>query len=269
MPTTTAGSGTWHRRNAPLLAAYDAERTIANRNAVVAANLPLVWRTARRESRRSGHGFDDLCQAGSLGLIKAVEAFRLERGNSLSSIAVPWICGSIRHHVRDHGQPLRGSRRLRDLSARAAVLQAQRRRQLLPPLAESDLPTALGCSAATWQEAQNLQRALRVTSLEEPQAQDSGEKLCLHEVLVDPRAGDGYERALRSEQRRLLWAALRRLERHERRLLLARVLQGQSWAVLGAGRGCSARAARQRFTTLLSQLRQHLGPDLGTDLLGP
>lgn len=269
MPISTASPCTWQQRNEPLLAAYNAERSIANRNAVVDANLPLVRRTARRESQRSGHCFDDLCQVGSMGLIKAVEAYRIERGSSLSTIAVPWICGSIRHHLRDHCQPLRGSRRLRELSSRAAALQTQQRRQQLPPLTDTELPEALGCSSATWLEAQSLQRALQIASLEQPQVQADGEQLCLHEVLVDPRTSDGYSRARRAERRRLLWRSLRRLERSQRRLLLARVLQGQPWPVLGAMLGCNARAARRQFLELLEQLRQHLGPELGEDLLSP
>lgn len=36
-------------RNAELLAAYGRNPSTANRNAVVHANLPLVWRLARRK----------------------------------------------------------------------------------------------------------------------------------------------------------------------------------------------------------------------------
>ena len=114
-PTTATGSGTaatasWQERNSQLLAVYVRERSIDSRNAVVRANLPLVWQAARRESLRSGHSFDDLCQVGCLGLIKAVERFDLERGASLSSAAMPWIIGAIRQHLRDRCQPLHGSR---------------------------------------------------------------------------------------------------------------------------------------------------------------
>ena len=58
------------QRNAALLAAYSQCRSIANRNAVVSANLPLVWQVARQEAQRSGHCFEDLVQEGCQGLIK-------------------------------------------------------------------------------------------------------------------------------------------------------------------------------------------------------
>ena len=41
-----------------LLSRYLKEPNPEHRNAVVAANLPLVWKVARRESERSGHSFE-------------------------------------------------------------------------------------------------------------------------------------------------------------------------------------------------------------------
>lgn len=256
-------------RNSRLLATYCADRSISNRNAVVNANLPLVWRTARRESRRSGHNFEDLCQVGYMGLIRAVEAYHPERGSCLSSVAIPWISGHIRHYLRDRCQPLRCSRRLRELATRAATLQLQRRHAQLPPLKQTELPKALGCSASTWEEARSLRLAQQPASLEQPQRQTDGELLRLQDLLIDPTAGDAYGAARRAERRRLLWAALRQLDRRQRRLLLGRVLQEQPWATLGQAMGCSGRVSRRQFQELVDELRQRLGNALGADLLTP
>jgi RNA polymerase sigma factor (sigma-70 family) len=259
----------WQQRNAQLLTTYCADRSIENRNAVVNANLPLVWRTARHESRRSGHSFDDLCQVGYMGLIRAVESYQPERGSSLSSIAIPWISGHIRHYLRDRCQPLRCSRGLRELVARAARLQQQRRDAQLPPLKQAELVRALGCSTSTWEEARSLRHAQKPASLEQPQQQTDGELLRLQDLLIDPTAGDVYEAARRAERRRLLWVALRELDRNQRRLLLGRVLQQQPWSTLGETMGCSGRVSRRQFQELLDELRQRLGTTLGADLLMP
>jgi len=267
--TSSASSNvnaSWQQRNTQLLAAYARERSIDRRNAVVRANLPLVWQAARRESLRSGHSFEDLCQVGSLGLIKAVERFELGRGASLSSAAMPWIIGAIRQHLRDRCQPLHGSRNLHELTLRARTLQQQRLQQQRPPLSETELLAALGCSAARWQEAQGLQQALRLASLDQPQLLEDGERLPLQEQLLDPRSEEAYAGALRSERRRLLWRALRQLERAQRRLLLERVLLQRTWSELGAQLGISAKVTQRRFADLLEQLRRQLGPDVAGDL---
>jgi len=264
--TTTTPPTNWSERNRALLAAYARERSVERRNAVVQANLPLVWQAARREQQRSGHSFEDLCQVGCLGLIRAVEAFDGARNTSLSTAAMPWITGAMRHYLRDRCQPLRGSRPLRELSARARSLQQQRLQEQLPALSTAELVAALGCSTERWQQAQALQLALRQTSLDQPQRSADGTGATLQEGLLDPRSLDPYAGAIRWQQRRLLRQVLLGLERQQRRLLLGRVLQGKAWIELGAPLGLSARVTQRRFTALLEGLRRKLGADLGAEL---
>jgi RNA polymerase sigma factor (sigma-70 family) len=265
---STPTSSNWQQRNARLLAAYASERSITNRNAVVQANLALVWQAARRESIRSGQGFEDLSQVGCLGLIKAVEQFDPAQGASLSSAALPWIVGAMRHYLRDRCQPLQGGRSLRELNQKAQALQRQRQQDQQPPLSETELVAALGCSLSRWREAQQLHHALRMASLEEPQGLEAGEAVCLREQVADPRPVEPYAAAIRAERRQLLRRALRSLERSQRRLLLGRVLQQRAWADLGSQLGLSARVAQRRFSALVELLRRQLGPELEIDGLG-
>ena len=64
-----------------------------------------------------GHGeqFDDLVQVGSIGLIKAIDRFQLERGVDLATYAIPTIDGEIKRHLRDRAWPIRIPRRLQEL----------------------------------------------------------------------------------------------------------------------------------------------------------
>lgn len=259
-------SSSWSERNRALLAAYAHEPSAERRNAVVQANLPLVWQAARREQQRSGHSFEDLCQVGCLGLIRAVEAFDNRRNTSLSTAAMPWITGAMRQYLRDRCQPLRGSRHLRELSACARSLQQRRLQEQRPPLSTAELVQALGCSPERWREAQALELALRQASLDQPQLAADGTTVTLQEVLVDPRSVDPYAGAIRWQRRRLLRRVLLGLERQQRRLLLGRVLQGKAWSELGAPLGLSARVTQRRFSALLDGLRQQLGAALGDDL---
>ena len=67
------------------------------RERAIEKNLPLVRALARRFSH-SSEQIDDLVQAGSIGLIKAVDGFRVERGRDLGAYAVPTIVGELRRH---------------------------------------------------------------------------------------------------------------------------------------------------------------------------
>ena len=83
-----------------LLSAYHRGGDRAARARVIEQNLPLVQSLARRFSR-PGEPIDDLVQVGSIGLIKAVDGYREERGSDLGAYAVPTIVGELRRHVRD------------------------------------------------------------------------------------------------------------------------------------------------------------------------
>lgn len=253
-------TGQWQRRNAALLSAYGRERSIERRNAVVKANLPLVWQAARKESQRSGHSFDDLSQVGCLGLIKAVEAFDPSRGATLSSAAMPWIVGAMRQYLRDRAPLLRGSRCLSELLNRARGLQQQRRAQGLPELPAAELATALGCSSERWREALALQKNLRLASLDQPQLSQDDSRVSLGELVHDPGSSNSYGPAIRAERRRMLRRALQGLERHQRRLLLGRVLLQRTWRELGEPLGLSGKVTQRRCLALMDGLREQLRP---------
>ena len=94
-----------------------------NRQEKIAQNLGLVHACAHRFQGR-GIEYDDLFAAGSLGLIKAVDAFDESRGNCFSTYAVPVILGEIRRLFRDGGS-VKVSRTLKELSLKVARVQEQ------------------------------------------------------------------------------------------------------------------------------------------------
>ena len=97
-----------------LLREYHGHGDLGARSRLIQQYLPLVRRLARRHV---GHGeqFDDLVQVGSIGLIKAIDRFQLERGVDLATYAIPTIDGEIKRHLRDRAWPIRIPRRLQEL----------------------------------------------------------------------------------------------------------------------------------------------------------
>ena len=71
-------------------------------------NMGLVRTVAKRFSER-GTEMEDLIQIGSIGMLKAIRSFSLDRGTAFSTYAVPLIVGEIRRHLRDDG-PVKVSR---------------------------------------------------------------------------------------------------------------------------------------------------------------
>ena len=75
---------------------------LKNRNSIVEKNLGLVHSCAKRFTGR-GVEYDDLFQAGCVGLIKAADNFDESRGFSFSTYAVPVILGEMKRIFRDGG----------------------------------------------------------------------------------------------------------------------------------------------------------------------
>lgn len=90
-----------HERNIALLERVrDGDETAESE--LVEENLGLVRQVARRFLER-GTEYEDLVQIGTIGMIKAIRSFSLDRGTAFSTYAVPLIVGEIRRHLRDDG----------------------------------------------------------------------------------------------------------------------------------------------------------------------
>ncbi len=103
-PKTEYSKSSFSENRALIEAAQRGEIREAERAAdeLLRLNRGLVRSIALR-FRDRGLDFDDLMQIGTIGLLKAVRSFDLERGTCFSTYAVPMIFGEIRRTLRDEG----------------------------------------------------------------------------------------------------------------------------------------------------------------------
>ncbi|WP_392391659.1 sigma-70 family RNA polymerase sigma factor [Zongyangia hominis] len=94
-----------------------------SREQVIENNLGLVHSCAHRFKGR-GIEYDDLFQAGCMGLIKAADAFDTERGVKFSTYAVPVILGEMKRLFRDGGS-VKVGRTLKELSLKCVRTREQ------------------------------------------------------------------------------------------------------------------------------------------------
>ena len=121
------------------------------RNELVSENLGLVHACCRRFVGR-GVEYDDLYQAGCLGLIRAASGFEAERGLMFSTYAFPAILGEIRRLFREGGG-VKVSRSLKELALRCATEQERLTKKTGEAPTVSQLAAAVGESAERVSEA--------------------------------------------------------------------------------------------------------------------
>lgn len=178
-----------------------------DRDRFIEDNLGLVHSLCRRFSGR-GIEYDDLYQAGCIGLIKATDAFDGERGVCFSTYAVPVIMGEIRRLFRDGGA-VKVSRSVKELG-----MKINREKQIM----EQSL-----CREPTVSE---LAAALSVT------CEEITEAICAAQPTVSLTRDDDGEISetdlptLSAEEeisdRLLLNSALDKLEDNEKQLVIYR-----------------------------------------------
>ncbi len=137
------------------------------REALVQRYMPLA-RSLTRRYGRSSEPFEDLLQVASLGLLKAIDRYDLERGHPFQSFAVPTILGEMRRYFRDSGWAIhvpRGAQE-RALKVRDARERMANERGHAPTVSELALYLELDCEDVL--DALQAIQAYETVSLDAP-----------------------------------------------------------------------------------------------------
>ncbi|MEI3415995.1 MAG: RNA polymerase sporulation sigma factor SigG [Christensenellaceae bacterium] len=191
----------------------------AAREEFIRGNLRLVLSIVQRFSMR-GENMDDLFQIGCIGLMKAVDHFKLEMNVRFSTYAVPMIIGEIRRYLRDNNL-LRVSRSLRDTAYRAyQVKNALLEKNMQEPTID-EIAREMGMRPEEVVYA--LDAIADPVSLSQPIYQDGEDTLYVLDSLSDDKFSD--ERWLSSIA---LSDAVSKLNPRERSIIYLRYFAGKT-----------------------------------------
>ena len=125
--------------NDPVVSLIETYRARGDRRAVeqiLSMNIKILNHLVRRYASSSDEPYEDLLQVGYVGLIKAVNGYRLDSEAKFSSYAYSMIEGEIKHHLRDAALVKR-PRWARSLHARVSEATSRLTLELgRPPLIE-------------------------------------------------------------------------------------------------------------------------------------
>lgn len=213
------------------------------RDRLVQANLGLVAALAQR-FRSSGVDFDDLFQAGCIGLIKAVDGFDLDYDVRFSTYAVPVIMGEMRQYVRRQ-KPLHLGARLEALQREAAACEERLAARLERSPTVGEIAAEMNVDVV---EVAAAVAARAVASLDEPLYPDD-------DVSLAERVADGEDWDMVVDNV-ALHAALQRLSDWERRLVFLRFFEEKSQVETARALGVSQAHVSRSERRILEFFRQ-------------
>ena len=190
------------------------------RDELITMYLNLVKYLASR-FRNRGEPIDDLVQVGTIGLIKAIDRFDIDRQVEFTTYATPTIVGELKRYFRDKGWAIKVPRRLQELSFRVnqAVDTLTQRNQHSPSIVE--IAEYLGVTTEEVLEAMETSEAYNFVSLESDRGGDGADSFSILEYIGKD---DAFMAVI--DDRTTLAAALKHLTPQEQRVLYLRFFEG-------------------------------------------
>ncbi len=221
------------------------------RGELVELHLPLVEYLARR-FRNRGEWLDDLTQVATIGLIKSIDRFDLERGVEFSTYATPTIVGEIKRHFRDKGWAVRVPRRLQELklSLTKAIGDLAQRQGRAPTV--SELAAHLQMSEEDVLEGLESANAYSTVSLDAPDSGDEDAPAVSDSLGMVDEALEGVE------YRESLKPLLEQLPPREKKILLLRFFGNMTQSPIATELGISQMHGSRLLARTLAQLREGL-----------
>jgi RNA polymerase sigma-B factor len=219
------------------------------RDELAQLHLPLVEYLAKRFKDR-GEPLDDLIQVGSVGLLKAIDRFDLEREVEFSTYATPTIVGELKRYFRDKGWAIRVPRRLQELSLRLNKLVAQLTQDLGRAPTVPELAKAAGVSEDEVLEALESGQAYSTTSLDAPTGDDEDAP------MRGDRIGEEDMRLDNLEYFASLAPLIEQLPERERTILYLRFFKGMTQSKIADHIGISQMHVSRLLTRILEFLRE-------------
>lgn len=222
-----------------------------SRDELITMYLNLVKYLASR-FRNRGEPIDDLVQVGTIGLIKAIDRFDIDRQVEFTTYATPTIVGELKRYFRDKGWAIKVPRRLQELSFKVnKTIDALTQRLQRSPTIE-EIAQELEVTPEEVLEAMETSEAYNFVSLESDRG-DGSDSFSILEYI-----GKDDQLMATVEDRATLSAALRHLTPQEQRVLYLRFFEGLTQTEIARQLEISQMQVSRLLRKTLKVLREHI-----------
>jgi RNA polymerase sigma-B factor len=219
---------------------------------IIVERYGKLVRSCVRQYRGSPEPTEDLMQVGYVGLLKAINNYDPEVGDSLSAYAQPCISGEIKRHFRDKRWQIHVRRSAQELLLELRKANEELTQQLGRDPGEDELAERLGVSADDMQEARQADLVFSTYSLDAPLS-DREDPALLADVLGDD--DPGVMHTIDMESVNAHWDEL---PEREQRILVMRFYGNLTQTEIGDRLGISQMHVSRLLARALAHLRSRL-----------
>jgi RNA polymerase sigma-B factor len=219
---------------------------------IIVDRYQKLVRSCVRQYRGSPEPVEDLMQVGYVGLLKAINNYNPEFGNSLSAYAQPCVSGEIKRHFRDKRWQIHVRRSAQELLLELRKANEELAQQLGRTPTEEELADRLGVSPDDMQEARQADLVFSTYSLDAPLS-DREDPALLADVLGDDDPGVAH--TIDMEAVNTHWEEL---PEREQRILVMRFYGNLTQTEIGERLGISQMHVSRLLSRALSHLKDRL-----------
>ncbi|MBR5556138.1 sigma-70 family RNA polymerase sigma factor [bacterium] len=168
---------------------------------IVEKAMDLVKRIANTIALQSGIANEDLIQVGSLGLIKAIEFYRLDMNTKFKTYATYFIKGEIKHYLRDKASIIKAPRELQELLFKINTARKKLNETGMEDPSPEQIAEYLDIPIAKINEVIEIERCKSTLSLDQSFMQDDEDT-----SLLDKIPANDYREFMNSYENKIMLA---------------------------------------------------------------
>jgi len=226
---------------------------------IIVDRYQKLVRSCVRQYRGSPEPTEDLMQVGYVGLLKAINNYDPEVGDSLSAYAQPCISGEIKRHFRDKRWQIHVRRSAQELLLELRKATEELTQQLGRAPEEAELAERLGVSRDDMQEARQADLVFSTYSLDAPMS-DRDDPALLADML-----GDDDPEVAHTIDMEAVNTHWEELPEREQRILVMRFYGNLTQTEIGERLGISQMHVSRLLARALGHLKSRLLDPAETD----
>lgn len=216
---------------------------------LITANMRLVLSLIKRFSHTPRIDADDLFQAGTIGLIKAVDNFDTELGVKFSTYAVPMIIGEIKRVMRTRNS-MRVARSIRDTAYKVLKARSELEAE------DKDVTNLMLAEKLSIKESEvafALDAISDTVSIYDPVYNKAGDTVELLDQIADEKMNeDSWAENI------ALRCAIEKLDEREKKILYLRYYEGRTQTEISGKIGLSQAQVSRLEKNALKEIKQKI-----------